>query len=241
MPIPMLGMMGGLTPEQRRQQLAAKMGVAPPGVAAAAQQMGNAMQGLGPAPKPFLMPGQAPGAPDPASAAAAAAFGGPGAAVPGQPGLFGGAMPGPPPPQVAGPPPGPPPALADQIRQQYLAMQKAPMQQADVPMNKAGMLVNAMAGAGLGGAAAQSPGGLAAGAGLGLLAQHLKDRRSRKNLGTAQFKEGGVVRMAMGGAGKERKNYPKTVSPPKKNSLANPITAKGMGKATRGYSFKGSL
>ena len=222
MPIPMLGVMGGLTPEQRRAQMAARMGMAPPGVAAAAQQMGNAMNQLGPAPPVFQMPGGP--APPPAAGLAAAAAGLPGQAPP--------MMAPPPAPDVAGPPPGPPPALADQIRQQYLAQMQAPMQQAGVPMSKAGSLVNAMAGAGLG-ATAAGPAGLVGGAGLGLLAQHLKDRRGRRNLGTAQFAKGGPVRMAAGGAAKVRKDFPNTGPMPKKG--------KGMGAAVRGHNFKGSV
>lgn len=75
------------------------------------------------------------------------------------------------------------------------------------------------------GAATESPYGLAGGVGLGLLGAYL-NRRGRKKPQPG-MKDGGVVRLAMGGAGKERKDYPRTKPSPKR--------PKGIGKATRGH------
>lgn len=122
------------------------------------------------------------------------------------------------------PPPLPPGALPDQsaaLPGGTLAAQNAAAQQAmpGGPINKLGMLRSAMMGGGLGGLAG-GPIGTGVGAGVGMLGQYLKDRRG-KNMAA-----GGVVRLAMGGTGKERKNYPNTTPPPKK---------RGMGLATRGH------
>jgi hypothetical protein len=73
---------------------------------------------------------------------------------------------------------------------------------------------NALLGFGLG-ATSESPIGAGIGAGLGLLGTYLNRRRAKP------------IRLAAGGAAKERKDYPRT-RPPKK-------LPKGMGKATRGH------
>ena len=73
---------------------------------------------------------------------------------------------------------------------------------------------NALLGFGLG-ATSESPIGAGIGAGLGVLGTYLNRRRAKP------------IRMAAGGAAKERKDYPRT-RPPKK-------LPKGMGKATRGH------
>lgn len=126
-------------------------------------------------------------------------------------------------------------------------------------------LIGGMAGAGIGGQSGTGWGmgaGAGVGVGLGALANWMKNKREQPKRrpfdesglpGPAPaFATGGlikarkplapkplatVVRMAAGGAAKERLGYPRT-TPPKK--LSNPFKgiARGGGKATRGMQFK---
>ena len=150
----------------------------------------------------------------------AAAAGIPAPAMP-QAGLM---APAPPPdaPQIAALQNGPalPGTMADYARQNMNAVRAA-----GLPNPNRRMAGSALAGFGLG-ASTGSPIAAGVGAGMGMLAEHLKQRRAKKPMAT-----GGIVRLAMGGAGKERKDYPKTIPPPKKQ--------RGMGLATRGHNFKG--
>ena len=142
---------------------------------------------------------------------------------------------------------GPSPGLtpADAVRAQM-----AQAAQANVPGAGRNMLRAGLAGAGIGAAFGGSPISTGVGAGIGLAGQYLKDRR-KKN--AAMMANGGAVkaepvRMAMGGAAKVRKDFPKMPDPPKKNSFSNPLNghatastnSRGMGKALRGGTFKGS-
>ena len=97
------------------------------------------------------------------------------------------------------------------------------------------------------GAATGSPIGLGVGAGLGVLSEFMK--RRREQAANRPFSErmsvGGLIkqkprepiRLAAGGAAKQRQGYPRTVAPKVKG---NPFlgSAKGGGKATRGMKFK---
>ena len=239
-----LGAAGLAAPTAARQQaLMAGMNAAgaPPPVPPGAPGMGNAAAALGAMGMNIAPPGQP---------------------MPGLTGTQGMGLPGPPmmdagpAPQVGAPPMTGP--LSDQIRADYVNSMKAPMQNARVPMNKLATGLQALGAAGTGLAAMgdQGTGPAAAGAGIGagaaMLGNYLKGRRGRKNLGTSQFAAGGVVkepqRMAMGGAAKTRKDYPKTGPLPKKNEFAYPLDpvhagrkARGMGAAVRGHNFKGSL
>lgn len=125
------------------------------------------------------------------------------------------------------------------------------------------MLLGAMGGGGIGGQTGMGL-GMGAGIGLGALAGWLKNRREKqiwdeKNPAppATPMATGGVVRaqpkpkprpqkplatvvrMAAGGAAKQRHGYPRTTAPRK---LTNPFKgiARGGGKATRGMNFKSS-
>jgi hypothetical protein len=126
-------------------------------------------------------------------------------------------------------------------------------------------LIGGMAGAGIGGQSGTGWGmgaGAGAGVGLGALANWLKQRREgskqRRPFDEAEaapaLAKGGLiqarkprppkplatlVRMAAGGAAKERQGYPRT-TPPKKGSNPFKGIARGGGKATRGMNFKSS-
>lgn len=219
----------------RKKQLAAQL-AAQGGLGAPVSPLGAAASLPAPAAarQQQLMAGMGAAGPGPQ-------MGGPMAPPPGMGAALGAPPAAPPPMMDAGPAPqvgGPPMAsgpLSDQIRQDYVNSMKAPMQQAGVPMNKWATGLQALGAAGTGLAAMGDQGNTAAGLGAGvgagsaMLANYLKDRRGRKNIGTSQFAKGGVVRLAQGGAAKERKNYPNTTKP------------RGMGKATRGHNFKGSV
>lgn len=121
------------------------------------------------------------------------------------------------------------------------------------------MLRNMMLGGGIG-SATNSGIGVGVGAGLGGLATYLASRK-KSPVGATRNAKGGVIeaspgkppvkkpapkpkpgnrppaiKMAAGGAAKERKGFPNTIPPPRMKG--NPIM-RGMGKATRGHSFKG--
>jgi len=203
-------------------------GQPPPGIderIAAAGQM----------PQPYMMPGvptQAPGI----GAAQQQHAAGLAAALQAAQAAPGGA-----PPQVGMGPQGPMPAnlgtLGDMARlqqQNQIRAAAAPGQGWD--MARAVGLGGAFGGLG-------GPVGAGVGAGAAGLMELLRQRRAKQPLKQAT---GGLVkaepqRMAMGGAAKVRKDFPHTPPLPKKNSHGNPLTAKGMGKANRGGSFKGSL
>lgn|SRR5262245_10771008 len=159
--------------------------------------------------------------------------------------------------QVAGEAPPPIPAAAG-LPQAPLGtigdINQQAMQQAAAAQTPGLGWRGALRNAALGGAAGVPGGGagMLAGVGAGLAAALAKKR-------VRGFAEGGhvchcqeqaeeeerapkpkrAVRMAAGGAAKERRGYPKTIKPPGKKSEPPPLSgksiARGMGKATRGH------
>jgi hypothetical protein len=229
----------------------AMMAAQQPGLAGAAAGMGAQMAAA--AQQPGLagaaMRAQAPGQLGPLGPGPNNAAPGQDAALQAMQARMMGAQGAAPPPSVAGIPQGPPQmagagpppmgagTLADQNRAALAQAQQAPIRG-----NPGGFLTSGLAGAGLGAIAGQSGLATGVGAGAGMLAEYLKQRKLRNP--ARPMATGGLVepvRMAMGGAAKVRKNFPHTPPLPKKNSHGNPLTARGMGKATRGGSFKGSL
>ena len=226
---PAMGQMGPMGPMDERkrrlmQQMQEQGAMAPPGFGAAGHpglfkppgqggMMGAAMGAMPGGPPPG---GPPPGGiPQPQMMAPPPNIGVPGQTpgqLPQQPGMHGVSQ--------AGPVP-----IADTIRQNYQNQMKQQLAASQTPANP-GMVGSAgLVGLGLG-AGTGSPIAAGVGAGVGALGQYMKDRRKRVPTTTA-FAQGGVVRMAAGGAAKERKNFPNT-TPPKKGGK------RGMGAATRG-------